>query len=379
MKILSLNKRRAAALILCAALVFCALPLRVGATQREIGVSAKSAILMEASSELIIYEKNSRERLPMASTTKIMTALVALERTDVQSTVRVDPRAVGVEGSSVYLRANESVRLYDLLYALMLASANDAAEAIAYAVAGSIEDFSAMMNEKAAELRLDDTHFENPHGLPSKDHYTTAYDFARLSTYALKNENFKKICSTLKYTMPATDMEGARVIANHNKMLRIYGGAIGVKTGFTKKSGRCLVSAAEREGMTLIAVTLGAPDDWNDHKTMLNYGFSAYESVKLASKGEIAAKISLAGGTAEEIDAVFEEDVSVILPRSHGKITSEIRAKHFELAPIKAGQRLGEVLFFEGEKLVAKADIYASQDVAAKKFKKQRKFLNFNL
>ncbi len=365
--------------MLCIATVFCVLPLRVDATQGNVGVSAKSAILMEASSELVIYKKNARERLPMASTTKIMTALVALEKADVSQTILVDPRAVGVEGSSVYLRANESIPLGDLIYALMLASANDAAEAIAYAVAGSVENFAVMMNEKAAELGLDDTHFENPHGLSSDDHYTTAYDFARLSAYALKNPDFKKICSTLKYTIPATDMEGARVIANHNKMLRIYGGAIGVKTGFTKKSGRCLVSAAEREGMTLIAVTLGAPDDWNDHKTMLDYGFSAYEAVKLAAKGDIAAKISVTGGDIDTVDATFESDVFAIMPRTHGKITSEIRANHLEFAPIKAGQRLGEVLFFENGKLLAKTDVYASQNVAAKKFKKQRKFLNFNL
>ena len=224
-------------------------------------VSAKSAILIEASTGEVIWSENPDQRLPMASTTKIMTALVAIESGDVKRTVSISPLAVGVEGSSVYLYANEKMTLEDLIYAMLLESANDAAAAIAIEVGGSIEGFADMMNERASSLGLSNTHFENPHGLDGETHYTTARELAIIAREAYSNEILKGIFSTYKKTIPLNETEGVRLLINHNKLLKSYDGATGIKTGFTKKSGRCLVSAAERDGLEFIAVTLNAPND----------------------------------------------------------------------------------------------------------------------
>ena len=206
-------------------------------------LSAKSAYLYDYNTKRALYSKNENIRLPMASTTKIMTALVALENCELTREVKITKESVGIEGSSIYLKAGEVLLLEDLLYALMLRSANDAAVAIAVEVGGSEEGFVEMMNEKAEELSLSNTHFENPHGLDSKNHYTTARELALITAAAIDN-------------------------------LKRYKGALGVKTGYTKRSGRSLVGYAERDGIRLISVTINAPDDWNDHEKMLNFGFA---------------------------------------------------------------------------------------------------------
>ncbi len=242
------------------------------ASKKEMNLSAKAAFLYEPNTKNVIYEKNKDLRLPMASTTKIMTAIVTIENADLNKTVRVNDNAIGIEGSSVYLKQGEEITVSALLYALMLQSANDAASALAYEISGSIEGFAELMNNKAKELGLKDTNFENPHGLDSENHYTTAHDLAIIAAYALKNPTFKEISSTQKTVIHSS--VGARAIKNHNKLLSSYNGCIGVKTGYTKKSGRSLVSAAERGGVLLISVTIDAPDDWSDHKKLFDYGFS---------------------------------------------------------------------------------------------------------
>ena len=199
-------------------------------------ISARSAILIAAETGEALFEKAADERLPMASTTKIMTALAAIESMPLDTVVTVPAGAVGVEGSSVYLEAGEKLTLEDLLYALLLASANDAATAIALTVSGSVEEFAALMNEKAAALGLSGTHFTNPHGLYDEEHYTTAADLAKLTAYALENEVFAKIVSTYKRTIPLNGDNGVRVLINHNRLLRMSDDVIGVKTGFTKKA-----------------------------------------------------------------------------------------------------------------------------------------------
>ena len=254
------------------------LPLNCAAAQTEpISVSARSAILIDLDEKSILYQRNARERMAMASTTKIVTALVACELSECDATVKIPREAVGIEGSSIYLCEGELLTVEQLLYALLLESANDAAVALAISVAGSIENFAQKCNEKAYSLGLRDTSFKNPHGLYDEEHYTTAYDLAILTAEALKNPTIAKICATKRATIPlgitkeSPTGDGLRYLKNHNKLLSTYEGAIGVKTGFTKKSGRCLVSAAERNGLTLIAVTLNAPDDWRDHSAMLDY------------------------------------------------------------------------------------------------------------
>lgn len=245
----------------------------VASSAGALSLSAKSAALYDPSTKSFLYTKNADTRLPMASTTKIMTALVAIERCPLEKEVLVADEAIGTEGSSLYLKKGEALTMGDLLMGLMLRSANDAAAAIAYEISGGIEAFSELMNEKASALGLVDTHFTNPHGLDDEDHYTTAKELALLSAAALENDTFRDIVSTKKCIIKNADGE-ARLLINHNKMLGSYEGSIGVKTGFTKRSGRSLVSAAERGNSRLITVTINAPDDWRDHKTMLDYGFS---------------------------------------------------------------------------------------------------------
>ena len=315
-------------------------------------VSARSAVLIEAESGRVLYQQNAFLRLPMASTTKIMTAIVAIESGDTKRTVAVSPDAVGIEGSSVYLYPGEQLTMEELLYALLLESANDAATAIAIAVAGSVEGFSRKMNEKAESLGLTATHFTNPHGLDDEAHYTTAYDLAVLSAYALKNEAFRTICATTRKTIPLKGDEGTRVLVNHNKMLTRYEGAIGVKTGFTKRSGRCLVSAAERDGLTLIAVTLGAPDDWRDHAAMLDFGFESYQSVLLAEKGGLVLPLSVVGGDTASVLVANTEEACALLGRKRGEITYRIEAPQMLYAPVASGDTVGRVVWMcDGEEI----------------------------
>jgi D-alanyl-D-alanine carboxypeptidase len=249
-------------------------------------VSAHAAAMIDVQSGRILYAKHADERLPIASLTKIMTAIVAIENSRLTDMVTVPPEAVGVEGSSIYLKAAERIPLKDLLYGLMLRSGNDAAVAIARHVGGSVEGFVYMMNEKAAYLGLENTHFANPHGLDAPEHYSSAADLARLTAYALKNPTFREIVKTQVKTVPWPGEEWHRKWYNKNKMLRFYKGADGVKTGYTKKARRTLVSSATRNGRQLVTVTLNAPDDWNDSMQLLEYGFQHFHLVNVVKKGQ---------------------------------------------------------------------------------------------
>ncbi len=322
-------------------------------------VSAASAVLMEQSTGTVLLDVDAHRRLPMASTTKIMTALVAIERANLADTVSVSEKAVGIEGSSVYLKAGEQLTMEQLLYAVLLESANDAAAAVAIAVAGDIPSFSEMMNETAAKIGLTETHFTNPHGLDEDEHYTTAYDLALLARYALQNETFARIVSTYKTTIPLSGEEGTRVLVNHNRMLKSYEGAIGVKTGYTRHSGRCLVSAAERDGVLMIAVTLSAPDDWHDHTAMLDYGFSLYEAVRLAKIGEYTCTLDCIGGDTETIAVSNHTELTVALPRDRTPITVRVTANRPLCPPIAVGEEIGEIQFFSGDKEIARLPLCA--------------------
>lgn len=326
-------------------------------------VSAAAAVLMEADSGRILVDVNAHSRLPMASTTKIMTALVALSNSDPDDVVTVSEKAVGIEGSSVYLKAGEQLTMEQLLYALLLESANDAAAAIAIAVAGDIPSFADLMNETAAELGLTESHFTNPHGLDADDHYTTAYDLALLTKYALREPAFAKIVSTYKTTIPLSGAEGTRVLVNHNKMLKSYNGAIGVKTGYTRRCGRCLVSAAARDGVTMIAVTLSAPDDWRDHAALLDYGFSQYTSVTLAACGEYTCTLPCLGGTAASVTVSNHAEVRCVLPVERGPVTVTFEANRPLCAPCAAGDEVGVLRFqCDGEE-IARVPLCADTDV----------------
>ena len=334
-------------MLLSAVLMLLSVP--VSAEPKAVGIpspSAQSAVLMDARYGLVLYERNADQRLPMASTTKIMTAVTALANAAPDRVICVPAEAVGVEGSSVYLTEGEELTLEQLLYALLLQSANDAAAAIAIEIGGSISGFAELMNAQAAELGLSDTQFANPHGLDADGHFTTARELAILTCHALKDPLIRKIVGTGKATIPHGDVPDARLLVNHNRLLRTYPGAIGVKTGFTKKSGRCLVSAAERDGVELVAVTLNAPDDWRDHAAMLDYGFAQYEPVSLLRTGDAVCSLPVTGGTAETVSVTAAEDLTLMLPRGHAPIHMTVEAPHFLYAPISIDQTVGEAVCF---------------------------------
>ncbi len=347
------------------------IPLKNGSAYSvDVSVSAKSAILIEAISGEEIWSKDADRRMPMASTTKIMTALVALESGNINRTVSVSKDAVGIEGSSIYLYPEERLTLLDLIYAMMLESANDAAAAIAIEVGGSVEKFAELMNKKAAELELKDTHFTNPHGLDNPEHYTTARELARIASEAYSNEIFREIVSTYKKTIPLNETEGVRLLVNHNKMLKRYDGAVGIKTGFTKKSGRCLVSAAQRNGASFIAVTLSAPDDWNDHQKLLDLAYSLYESRILCTKGEFNFTIPSVGGGEEFIIAENKDELCITLPKGLSEIEYTVCLPRFLYAPTKAGEKVGEILFYIENDEIASVPIFAKTSSEQKTYKK---------
>lgn len=243
--------------------------------------SAKSATILDAKSGAVIYEKNTSEKLPMASTTKIMTALAVLDAANEDDVVEVSEKAVGIEGSSIYLKKGEKMTVRDLLYGMLLESGNDAASALAIGVFGSEKNCVDYMNKLCHSMGLVSTHFDNVHGLDDKEHYTTAYELAVIAKKAMENDTFRKIASSKSYV---ADGEKKRYFSNHNRLLNSFDGMIGVKTGYTSKSGRCLVTCAKRDDEEYIAVTLNDRNDWQDHKDMLEYAFSNYESYEIANK-----------------------------------------------------------------------------------------------
>ncbi len=348
---------RFTAALLAVLIVVPLLTFPIGADSVIPSLSAKSAILIDAFDGRVLYELNARVRMPMASTTKIMTALVALEHGKLDDTVEIASDATGVEGSSVYLRVGERWTLRELLYALMLASANDAATAIAIHIGGSVENFACLMNERAIELGLRDTHFQNPHGLDAEGHYTSAYDLALLTAEALKNRDFLAVVSTPSYTVSGNGADGARYLTNHNRMLRTYSGAIGVKTGYTKKSGRCLVTAAERGGLRLVAVTLSAPDDWNDHKKLLDFGFEYYRAYKFGNAGDVFYEVPLVSGDDYSVFGVLKADVIGTVLRYGGQITYVVEAPRFLWRLPKDGDVIGRVVFLRNGEYVAEGEL----------------------
>ena len=361
--------RRMAAILLCLSSIISVLQINISASS-DFSVNAKAAVVYDVDNGSLLYAKNENARLPMASTTKIMTALVAIERENLNKKIEVDPRAVGVEGSSAYLRAGEEFTLRELLYALMLRSANDAAEAIAYAVAGSIEEFAFLMNEKATLLGLCDTHFTNPHGLDDDEHYTTALELAKITAAALEYPEFCEIVSTKTKKVEKEDV--IRLFANHNKMLTRYNGCIGVKTGYTQKSGRCLVSAAERDGIRLIAVTLSCPDDWREHEKMLDFGFSQLERVTVVSKNEFMRSAIVKDGVTSSVKLGIDSDITIIKKNTDDLPKIDIDIPQILNAPVELGDAVGKIRLTYPDGHIEEFDVIALENV--KKAKKNGLF-----
>ena len=236
-------------------------------------VSAESAVVMNASTGEVVFSKNPYEKMGMASTTKIMTSLIALESGDINKIITVKKDDIAVEGTSIYLKEGDKISIETLVKGMLLESGNDAANVTATAIGGSKDGFATLMNLKARRLGMFSTNFMNPSGLTEEGHYSTAYDMALLGSAAINNERFKEICSANSFDVSFGEKNASRTFYNHNKFLRMYEGALGIKTGFTKASGRCLVTAAKRGEVTYVAVTLDAPDDWNDHIKMMDFAF----------------------------------------------------------------------------------------------------------
>ena len=336
---------------------------------QALSLSAQSAVLIDARDGRVLYEKDADTPRPMASTTKIMTAVVALESCDVNEIIEIADEAVGVEGSSIYLQKGERMTLLELLYALLLQSANDAAVAIAVGVGGSVGNFADMMNEKAMSLGLTSTHFENPNGLDADGHVTTAHELALLTAYALKNPTFAEIVATYKRKISGPDGT-VRLVVNHNKLLNMYDGCVGVKTGFTKKSGRCLVSAACRESLTLVSVTLSAPDDWRDHTAMLNYGYENYCCEILCDEGGFIEALPVVGGVQDSLLCANCDYVAATLPRDHGEITVDVQLPQMIYAPVSAGDIVGHVTYKCDGKVIGETDIKAAYNIEQIRYKK---------
>lgn len=321
------------------------------------GVSAQAYVLYDAESGNVLAASNDEQRLPCASTTKIMTALVVLDTLPLDTCVTITEEQVRVEGSRMYLRAGETVTVSDLLYGLLLASGNDAALALAEAAAGSAEQFAAQMNRKAAELGLSHTHFTNPSGLHEPEHYTTARDLAVLMAAAMQNPVFAAMTGTREAVLTG------RTVVNHNKLLHQVPGVDGGKTGYTKAAGRCLVSTARRCNRRLIAVTLNAPDDWNDHARLYAYGFAQYQPT-LLSEGIICdTRLTLVGGREPSV-ALTAARVEVWLTREEQQqLTQMILLPHFEYAPLRRDCAVGQILWQINGRTVASAELRTAETV----------------
>ncbi len=334
----------------------CALLLAVlalGGAARAAGpsVSARSAILVDGDSGRVLWAHNAGERLPIASTTKLMTALVALESgVPLDEPIEIQAAWTGIEGSSLYLRAGEELTLEELLYGVLLVSGNDAATAVAGACAGDVAAFVERMNQKAAELGMADTHFTTPSGLEDAGNYSTAADMAVLARAFLEKETLVEMASTKTITL------AGRSLVNHNKLLWRYEGCLGLKTGYTQAAGRTLVSAARREGETLIAVTLNDRDDWADHAALLDYGFSGWTAQTLVRAGQEVGRVPVSGSLIPVLPAAAAETVTYPLAPGE-KVRVELELPAAAQAPLAAGEPAGRMAFYLGEQRVGETDL----------------------
>ena len=328
-------------------------------------LSAECAVVMNADTLGVLYGFDESKRRAMASTTKIMTALLTLEAGDLDRSFTADSMAIRVEGTSMGLREGDIVTRRALVYGMLLPSGNDAANAAAVSVSGSLTAFAELMNKRAAQIGMNDTHFVTPSGLDAPGYYTTAYDMALLTAEALKNEDFRSICGLQSAKTEFGDPPVPRTLYNSNKLLKLYDGCIGVKTGFTDNARRCLVSAAERDGCTLIAVTLNAPDDWNDHRKLLDLGF---ERVKPYDVRIGAFSAEVVGGSADSITIVPAEDVTMGFTESERKnLLVRCAVPEFVYADITEGDVLGYAEVRLNDRLLRRVEMIASENVSRKK------------
>jgi len=320
-------------------------------------VSASGAVLLDAASGRVLWEHNAHEKRYIASITKLMTALVVMESGHtLDEMVDIRREYTGAEGSSMYLREGERLSLETLMYGLLLASGNDAALAVAGYCAGSVEAFVAQMNRKAARLGMTNTKFLNPSGLTQEGHVSTASDMARLAAACMQDETIAKIVATRSITI------GGRTFTNHNKLLWRYEGCVGMKTGYTQRAGRTLISCARRDGRLLVAVTLNAPDDWQDHTKMLDYGFSAYTQTELSKAGTVRAKQPVLGSLVPFVGV--EEAASLSYPLKQGEqVRREVSLVRWTQAPVTQGQTAGTVTYYLNDRIIGMCPLVYGETV----------------
>lgn len=323
-------------------------------------VSAEKAYVLDTVSGRVLYEKNPNRQSLIASTTKIMTALIVCEQCNVLDRMRIPKEAVGIEGSSMYLQEGEILTLQELLYGLMLSSGNDAAVALAIYCGGTVEGFAQLMNDKAHILGMKNTHFENPNGLDSLGHYSTARDLAILASYAMENPIFAKTVSAKSLKI------GQRYLTNHNKLLWRVEGADGVKTGYTKAAGRILVSSAKRNDRRIVAVTINAPDDWNDHAYLLEQGFARYQVRQIVDKDQVVGTREIVGGETHRVELLTAEPFSYALaPEERPQLA--LPGPGFSYAPAVEGADAGYVYVMIEGNAVGKIPLVYGQTVEQKK------------
>jgi D-alanyl-D-alanine carboxypeptidase len=313
-------------------------------------LSAQKAIVLDGTTGRVLYEKDADSRSLIASTTKIMTALVVCEQSNVLDRVKISKEAVGIEGSSMYLKEGEILTVQELLYGLMLHSGNDAAVALAIWCAGTTEGFAELMNDKARSLGMTGSHFVNPNGLDAPDHYSTARDLAILTSYAMENPIFAKTVSTRTVTI------GGRSLRNHNKLLWQVEGVDGVKTGYTKAAGRILVSSAVRQGRRLVAVTINDGNDWADHAALYEEGFSKYQTRVLIQQGQTLGDIALFSGVEQQVAVVAGEEFSYSMTEDENA-QIVLSGPGFAYAPVAQGQEAGFAYVMIGDKVVGKVPV----------------------
>lgn len=354
--------KKAVALILCFIVSFSAFAFDAEA----IGTSAEAHVLIDADTGLVLSAKSENKKMKMASTTKIMTTLLALEKAEKENSVVTFREDMVAEGSSMYLAVGDKVKLTDLAAGMMMASGNDAANAAALFIGGSFENFARLMNNRAESIGMKNTNFVTPSGLDDENHYSTAYDMALLMAEAMKNQSFVSLTSLSEKTVEFVYPEKVTTYANHNRLLKSYAYCTGGKTGYTEAAGRCLVTSAEKDGVSLIAVTLNAPDDWADHKALYEYGFSLYTKVTFDERST-AFKVRLSGGGQEFLTASVDEAVSVFVPANRiNDIEKKVYLPSFVFAPVKKGDRVGKITYTLDSVEIMKTDIVATADVNEK-------------
>lgn len=351
------------AVILSSALIICGIRIPDIYAEGETEISAKAAVVISADTGEILFEHNSSEKLPMASTTKIMTTLICLESGNLDEPFVVDSDAIHVEGSSMGLQEGDIVTKYALCCGMLLPSGNDAANATAVKIAGSIESFAEIMNDKAKEIGLTKTYFVTPSGLEGTGHGSSAYDMAILASVALRNDTFREICSSETIKLEYGNPPYTRWLKNTNKLLSLYSGTYGVKTGFTDEAGRCLVSACERDGKNLICVTLNDRNDWNDHIALYD---KCFELAKTVSPEIPEIQLDIAGSDRDKISVTAESVDFTTLSAGAGNFECIVNAPPFIYAPVSEGEELATLSIYYNNREIKQIPLYSAESAEYK-------------